>query len=95
MKAVPFEQLSSQLQDAALERIEHYNVTTELSLYGDSTDKYLIWRTDSGIKYIHLLSGKGARPSEGAVVDTGFFRVSYRPEQLIGKSMMPYIGLPA
>lgn len=95
MKAVPFEQLSSQLQAAALEHIERYNITTELSLYGDSVDKYLIWRTEIGISYLHLLSGKGTTPYTSTTTDPAYFKVSYMPEDLLGKLMMPYIGLPA
>ena len=95
MKALPFEQLSEQLQSAALERIERHNVTTELSLYGDSMDKYLIWRTETGISYLNLLSGKGQRPFTSTTTDRSFFSVSYMPADLLGKSMMPYIGLPA
>lgn len=95
MKALSIEQLSRRELAAVIERLEYYGVNTEFSIYGNGASKYLVWRKDGGVEYVYLFSSLGTSPHSSSIADPVYFKVSYMPEDLLGKGLIPYIGLPA
>jgi hypothetical protein len=94
VKCFKFHKLSDEEQGFVLAKLEFYNVQSKLSIYGDADGRYLMWEGDGFTNYLGLQSALGVPPHKAAS-HPAYFTVPYMPEDLLGKGLIPYMGLPA